>query len=714
MHFNRNSLLSLLCLVCIAGLLPAQIDVIMDTPQNLIENVLVGQGVTVSNVTSVGNPEQFGRFANGETTNLGINSGVVMTTGDVNLNVVGPNNQTGQTSSILPDQQNDPDLTSILTSFGVGGINRNVCIMEFDFIPNGDSLAFNFVFGSEEYDEYVCSNFFDAFGFFLSGPGINGTYTNNAVNLALVPGTNLPIGINTVNNGTEGDFSSGACPAGGLSNAQYYQANTENTLQMDGFTRLLTAQATVQCNQTYHIKLVIANGTDTGLDSWVFLQAESFSSNIPNFEIANLLPDTSVIEGCTVGDLILTRDDATLSLAIPVFYGGAAESGVDYEPLPDTIFFPAGVDTISFGLIPIVDGIEEGYEDILIQVRLITECGDTIIRTSTVYIRDEYELTITTPQPVLRCPDDNFSIAAFVEGGYPPYQYQWDFNNLTTPSINVPIASTDTFTVTITDSLACSFAIYDEQIIVRLGYDSLETEPGQETICAGDTISISPSYFRGLQPYTFDWDGVAITEAISVFPSDTTLYVFTVTDSCGISATDTFSVFVPQYDPLVITAFDTTICKKSKAVLAALAEGGNGEYSWIWSGPGTITPLSDSTASVEPETVTQYVITVTDGCETVSSDTMTVELQDCELQVGNAFSPNGDGFNDFFEIANIQFYPNNTVLVYNRWGKKVLEQTGYTNNWGADNDVTAGTYFYVVDPGDGSDFLKGYVTIFKN
>ena len=308
MQFNRYSLFSILCLVCMAGFSSAQIDVNVETPENLIQNILVGQGVTVSNITSAGNAAQFGRFANGQTTNLGIASGVVMTTGDVNENVAGPNDQTGLTSSILPDEQDDPDLTTILTSFGVGGVNRNVCILEFDFIPNGDSLAFNFVFGSEEYDEYVCSNFFDAFGFFLSGPGINGPYTNNAVNLAVVPGTNLPIGINTVNNGTVGQFGT-VCPAGGLANAQYYQANTENSLQMDGFTRLLTAQANVQCNQTYHIKLVIANGTDTGLDSWVFLQAESFASNIPDFQIANLLPDTSVIEGCTIGDLILTRQD---------------------------------------------------------------------------------------------------------------------------------------------------------------------------------------------------------------------------------------------------------------------------------------------------------------------------------------------------------------------------------------------------------------------
>ncbi|MCB0820761.1 MAG: choice-of-anchor L domain-containing protein, partial [Bacteroidetes bacterium] len=343
MQLKSKILLIVLATLGFAGVSFAQITVTMDTPQNLVQNVLVGQGVTVTNVTSVGNAEQFGSFSNGNSTNLGISSGVVMTTGDVNQNVAGPNDG-NITSSVLPDQQNDPDLSNILSNLGVSGTNRTVAVIEFDFIPSGDSLAFNFVFGSEEYDEYVCSQFFDAFGFFLSGPGINGPYTNNSVNLAIVPGTNLPVGINTINIGVEGDFGNGLCPGGGLGNAQYYIQNTQNSLQMDGFTTLLTASATVQCNQTYHIKLVIANGTDTSLDSWVFLQAESFSSNIPNFQIANLLPDTSVIEGCTVGELIFTRDQADLELALPVTYGGTAIAGEDYEPLPDTIFFPAGVD----------------------------------------------------------------------------------------------------------------------------------------------------------------------------------------------------------------------------------------------------------------------------------------------------------------------------------------------------------------------------------
>jgi len=91
-----------------------------------------------------------------------------------------------------------------------------------------------------------------------------------------------------------------------------------------------------------------------------------------------------------------------------------------------------------------------------------------------------------------------------------------------------------------------------------------------------------------------------------------------------------------------------------------------------------------------------------------------VSTQSCELQVGNAFSPNGDGKNDFFEIANIQYFPNNTVVLFNRWGKKVFEETAYSNNWGSGSDVTAGTYFYVVDPGDGSAMMKGYVTILKD
>ncbi len=691
--------------------------------QNLVEDVLVGNGVEILNVNSTGDAAQIGVFNSGNTVNLGIDYGVIMTTGNlINQNdpagfdYLGAPANSGTISSANDfGVQNDPDLNQILTGFGAPAETNNIAVIEFDFIPSGDSLAFNYVFASEEYDGYVCSQFFDVFGFFISGPGFNGPYTNSAENIALVPGTALPVSMNTINDGISDAVFTSYCPPGGLNNQAYYVDNSASqNFGPFGFTSILTAQANVTCGETYHIKLIIANGSDNSFDSWVFLQAESFSSNIPNFKIANLLPDSSVVEGCTTGNLVFTRDQADLELVVPMIYGGTATSGEDYEALPDTITFAAGQDSISINLIPFLDNLDEGFESILLTFRLTNDCGDTLTLTETVYIRDQYELIISTPNPVLDCPNNNYSIGAVVEGGYPPYQFQWEYNNLITPTINVPISQTDTFNVLITDSLDCIFAQYEEQVIVTLNYDSIQTESNSAEICLGDSISISPSYSLGNQPYSFAWDGLANEETIIVSPLDTTEYIFTVTDDCNISSVDTFTVFVPEYDPLIVTAFDTTICQNGTATLMALAEGGNGVYTYFWEGPTSLLPINDSMATVTPLGTTDYAITVTDGCETVGIDILTVDLQNCELQVGDAFSPNGDGFNDFFQVANIEFYPNSTVWVYNRWGKKVLEQTAYMNDWGADNDVTAGTYFYVIDPGDGTGFLKGYVTIFKD
>jgi len=112
-------------------------------------------------------------------------------------------------------------------------------------VPTGDSLAFRFVFGSEEYPEYV-NSINDVFGFFISGPGITGPYQNNAKNIALIPATNNPVSINSVNAG---------------SNNTWYTANHngQHNVQPDGFTKVLTARANVICGETYQIKILRRN-----------------------------------------------------------------------------------------------------------------------------------------------------------------------------------------------------------------------------------------------------------------------------------------------------------------------------------------------------------------------------------------------------------------------------------------------------------------------
>lgn len=728
-----RNILSVFCaaitMIALSTKVSAQVTFTVQPATNLVQNVLVGAGVQVSNITSGGDPEQIGRFVGGNSVNLGIGNGVVMTTGNVpaqsdatdQFNFIGSPadfSTIGTAFDNTIDLTNDPDLNAIIDGLGANAVTNNIAVLEFDFVPQGDSVAFNYVFASEEYDGFVCSQFFDVFGFFISGPGINGPYSGNSQNIATVPGTNpaLPVSMNTINDG----ISDGGifCPPGGLNNQAFYVDNsTSQNFGAYGFTSVLTASAIVQCNETYHIKLIIANGVDNGYDSWVFLEAESFSSSIPAVNIANLLPDSAVIEGCIEGELVFRRNLSTDTLSIPVFYSGEAANGDDYIGLPDTLLFLPGVDSLYYVLQPIDDGIAEGtngYESLIIAFQVINQCGDTVFVEKELKIRDPYVININPLSDTLACPQANYTVGVNVSNGYEPYVYQWANNGQITPTINVPITESQSFPVTITDALNCPNSPFADTVVVTLTYDSLNSVSQSTIICSGDTISIEAFTISGLLPHNISWSNGLNSDTISVTATDTTVFTYTATDACGVSVLDSFIVNVPIFDTLIVSTNDTIICSKdSEATLMSYPEGGAGGFTYVWSGPAPITAVNDSVSTVGPTTSTTYYIVVTDQCGVSASDSMVVEVQNCDLKASNAFSPNGDGKNDFFTIENIEYYPGSTVYLYSRWGKLVFEQVDYKNNWSGDDALISGTYYYVVEPNDGTKQLKGFVAVFK-
>ena len=188
-------------------------------------------------------------------------SGVILSTGNA-VNAVGPN------TTLLNDGNNawtgDSDLEATLAAAGIPMSSANATVLEFDFTPISPNFSFDFIFASEEYPEYVNNpNFNDVFGFFLSGPGIAGPYSNGAVNIALVPTTTTATNVVSISN-VNGGYAALGCPfvvpAVNPSNQQYYVNNCGGTsIQYDGFTTVLTATYPVECGQTYHIKLAIAN-----------------------------------------------------------------------------------------------------------------------------------------------------------------------------------------------------------------------------------------------------------------------------------------------------------------------------------------------------------------------------------------------------------------------------------------------------------------------
>ena len=118
--------------------------------------------------------------------------GIILSSGDISL-AEGPNND-NESGRSFGMESNDPDLRRLATStlYDVTGI-------EFDFVPIDNRVTFRYVFASEEYCEFVTTSFNDVFGFFVSGPGINGNFSNGGINLATLDPNNEPVSINTVN-----------------------------------------------------------------------------------------------------------------------------------------------------------------------------------------------------------------------------------------------------------------------------------------------------------------------------------------------------------------------------------------------------------------------------------------------------------------------------------------------------------------------------------
>jgi hypothetical protein len=223
------------------------------TPIDLV-NALVGSGVSVSNVSYAGAETAAGSFSGGENI-VGFENGIILSSGNI-AEVVGPN----QSDSTSTDNgtPGDADLSDLS-----GFATNDAAVLTFDFVPNAETLFFRFVFASEEYNEYVNTQFNDVFAFFVNGE-----------NCATVNGD--PISINTINNGN---------PLGtNPSNPEFYinndpsDSDADIDIEADGFTVVLNCVATVMPGETNSMKLAIADASDNFLDSMVLLQSESLTT----------------------------------------------------------------------------------------------------------------------------------------------------------------------------------------------------------------------------------------------------------------------------------------------------------------------------------------------------------------------------------------------------------------------------------------------------
>jgi hypothetical protein len=235
------------------------------TATDLVESIL-GPGISYSNISFTGlsgSPASAGLFTGGTIAGLSFESGIMLSSGYVS-NAIGPN----VSGNITADLQlaGDADLNTLIPGY----TTFDATILEFDFTLPADSIYIQFIFGSDEYNEWVGSAYNDVFAFFLDG-----------TNIAVVPGTTTPVSVNNVNNGA---------------NSSYYNDNTGAAfdLECDGFTTALDGTFPLDLLlTTHHIKLAIADAGDHILDSWVFIRASSFSIPIE----VDLGPDVGICDG---------------------------------------------------------------------------------------------------------------------------------------------------------------------------------------------------------------------------------------------------------------------------------------------------------------------------------------------------------------------------------------------------------------------------------
>ena len=274
-HFLKAGLLGLAFLITHAYQANAQLSVSSNSNAAALAAKLVGPGVTITNAVLNCPTGAAGEFSAGPGINeVGIGKGVLLTSGNVSV-AAHPNDS--QNATVM----NGASGNSLLDALIPGYQTYDACLLEFDLEAIGNQVSFEYVFASEEYDEYYCSQYNDVFGFFVSnGPNPSGGTYNNS-NIALIPGSTIPVAINTVGPPTCGANS--PTPGGpGTGNPVYYRNMTgASTLQYDGKTVVLTAKVALKPCQKYRFKLGVADAGDQRLDSGVFLKEGSFQSTPP-------------------------------------------------------------------------------------------------------------------------------------------------------------------------------------------------------------------------------------------------------------------------------------------------------------------------------------------------------------------------------------------------------------------------------------------------
>jgi len=771
MKFLKLSLLSIFTFFVVD--LTAQVEVIDTlTVEELINDYLLGEGVDATNITYNGVPADLitvqVKLFQGTSDVVDFTEGIILASGDAGA-VIGEGGG-------FPENpiQDDPDLVAIS--------NQNIndaAIIEFDFIASSDSVKFNYVFASNEYPGFTCTGFNDAFGFFLSGPGISGPYSNNSANIALIPNSDIAVAINTVNGGTPtGSGTVANCEEANpnwIEDSQYFVDNenpTPGDINIPGMTMTFTAEAEVQCSEEYHIKLAIGDALDTALDSYVFLEAGSFAAFgqifadfSPVFNEGGAVTqegyDSLVVAGCTSPIIQLIRPSGSTFSSIDFELQGNAEEGVDYiidGEIPNG--FPSGVDTVAFAIDMINPNITDTlfFELLIIYETCAGENDTTILE---IPIAPPPQIFASASDVDVVCPADSLVIDSEAMGGLLPHIFNWVDIGLEEDgsAILVPLPQDEQeYVIEITDQ--CEFVYtYDTIVVTNSVPPPLDAsiDPFADPTCPNEPVDLESTVLNGNPSYSYIWtdsrgntyggvDNITTEDInpVAIGFTQTLDVVLTVIDSCGTTLTDSVVVNYPVYDTLAVT-FGPLVdnCPEGPVELDAETSGGAGDLTYLWAIPeGESTFTSGFGASTQTTYIdagsgfNTFTLLVQDRCNRLGQDMFLGEENGELLYTGrdteeiripyinldplpNVITPNGDGQNEVFVIPGINAFENASVLIYDRWGKLIYENSSYDAGTGeatvsqgfSADGFSDGTYFYIVNIDSGECTTQGNLEV---
>lgn len=625
------------------------------TPNNnamQLAQKIVGQGVQIVNAWYKGSANSAGFFTD-NTGTLGISSGIILTSGNASNTAA---NATSQNDASFGAGDND------LTNLAGTGTGNDACVLEFEFIPVGDSIVVKYVFASEEYPEYACSPFNDVFGFLLKSP-LPIFPPNVFKNIALVPGTTIPVKINTINAGAGANGSIGNCTSQGTGSpfTQYYRNNLSSMyIIYDGMTTVLVAKAKVVPCQINRIKIGVQDMVDGVFDSGVFIEANSFRSDTTSLTktggFTDALGNQNVaVEGCSEVDVKITLEKPAgpSGKTLQLTYKGSATRGVDFDATlaPLNAVFAPGQTEFTLKIKPIVDAVVEPLDSVIIEAGIACSNANAKVR---VFIKDS--ITFRNSKDTFTCSAFPTVLTAMYDSSSTTNTYTW---NVT------PVVTTQTLSVTQPGTYIATHTFLNNCYNVdtfKVAKGDPDLFIGNDTsFCSNDSIVLHA--IKSPSGGNFIWQN-NVTDTFQVI-KNTGTYWAKYTSLNGCYVTDSVQITKVTM-PFPNLGNDTAFCANSSINVAANTYTG---ATYLWNTGATSNNLNINSSGT-------YSIVSTNGM-CIAKDTIIIIKSDLPYTfLGNDTSYCGNN-----GIVLNATYPGATTYLWN---------TGATSN--SINITSSGTY----------------------